>query len=89
MPVPTETDTGGLGGHPRGLTTLFFTEMWERFSYYGMRALLILFMVKTAADGGLGFDTKKSAAIYGTYTMSVYLLSILGCRQDLDIPYVV
>ena len=78
MPVPTAMDTGGLGGHPRGLTTLFFTEMWERFSYYGMRALLILFMVKTAAEGGLGFDTKKSAAIYGTYTMSVYLLSILG-----------
>ena len=71
-------DTGGIGGHPRGLTTLFFTEMWERFSYYGMRALLILFMVKTAADGGLGYDTKKAAAIYGTYTMSVYLLSILG-----------
>lgn len=71
-------DTGGLGGHPRGLTTLFFTEMWERFSYYGMRALLILFMVKTAADGGLGFETKRAAAIYGTYTMSVYLMSILG-----------
>ncbi|MSU23717.1 MAG: MFS transporter [Opitutus sp.] len=71
-------ETGGLGGHPRGLTTLFFTEMWERFSYYGMRALLMLFMVKTAAEGGLGFETKKAAAIYGTYTMSVYLLSILG-----------
>ncbi|MEY4923979.1 MAG: hypothetical protein RL598_498, partial [Verrucomicrobiota bacterium] len=77
-PVPFVMDTGGIGGHPRGLTTLFFTEMWERFSYYGMRALLILFMVKTAADGGLGYDTKKAAAIYGTYTMSVYLLSILG-----------
>lgn len=76
--VDTTQDTGGLGGHPRGLTTLFFTEMWERFSYYGMRALLMLFMVKTAAEGGLGFDTKKAAAIYGTYTMSVYLLSILG-----------
>jgi POT family proton-dependent oligopeptide transporter len=71
-------ETGGLGGHPGGLTTLFFTEMWERFSYYGMRALLMLFMVKTAAEGGLGFDTKSAAAIYGTYTMSVYLLSILG-----------
>ncbi len=78
LPVPTDMDTGGLGGHPRGLTTLFFTEMWERFSYYGMRALLILFMVKTAADGGLGYETKHAAAIYGTYTMSVYLLSILG-----------
>ncbi len=77
-PVPTVMDTGGLGDHPRGLTTLFFTEMWERFSYYGMRALLILFMVKTAAEGGLGYDTKRAAAIYGTYTMSVYLLSILG-----------
>jgi len=77
-PASAVMDTGGLGGHPRGLTTLFFTEMWERFSYYGMRALLILFMVKTAADGGLGYDTKKAAAIYGTYTMSVYLLSILG-----------
>ncbi len=80
-PVPTTFEpheTGGLGGHPRGLTTLFFTEMWERFSYYGMRALLMLFMVKTAAEGGLAFDTKSAAAIYGTYTMSVYLLTILG-----------
>ncbi len=77
--VPTVPfDNGGLGGHPRGLTTLFFAEMWERFSYYGMRALLMLFMVKTAAEGGLGFDTKHAAGIYGTYTMSVYLLSILG-----------
>jgi proton-dependent oligopeptide transporter, POT family len=78
VPVPTTLDKGGLGGHPRGLTTLFFTEMWERFSYYGMRALLTLFMVKTAAEGGLGYDTKQAAAVYGTYTMSVYLLSILG-----------
>lgn len=83
-PVPIETepesplDTRGIGGHPSGLTTLFFTEMWERFSYYGMRALLILFMTKAAAEGGLGFPTKDAAAIYGTYTMSVYLLSILG-----------
>lgn len=71
-------DRRGLGGHPRGLTTLFLTEMWERFSYYGMRALLILFMVEATAEGGLGYDTKRAAAIYGTYTMSVYLLSILG-----------
>ncbi len=83
-PVPIETepesplDTSGIGGQPRGLTTLFFTEMWERFSYYGMRALLILFMTKAAVDGGLGFETKRAAGIYGTYTMSVYLLSILG-----------
>lgn len=70
--------TGGLGGHPRGLTTLFFTEMWERFSYYGMRALLVLFMTTAAAQGGLGFADSHAAAIYGTYTMSVYLLCILG-----------
>ncbi len=75
---PESSDTGGIGGHPSGLTTLFFTEMWERFSYYGMRALLMLFMVKTAAEGGLGFETKTAAAVYGTYTMSVYLLTILG-----------
>jgi POT family proton-dependent oligopeptide transporter len=78
MPVPIEMDTGGLGGHPRGLTTLFFTEMWERFSYYGMRALLVLFMTLSVAEGGLGFSDANAAKIYGTYTMSVYLLSILG-----------
>jgi POT family proton-dependent oligopeptide transporter len=71
-------DTGGIGGHPRGLTTLFVTEMWERFSYYGMRALLVLFMTLGIAQGGLGFTDKQAAATYGTYTMSVYLLSILG-----------
>jgi POT family proton-dependent oligopeptide transporter len=52
--------------------------MWERFSYYGMRALLVLFMTTAATNGGLGFADKKAAAIYGTYTMSVYLLCILG-----------
>jgi proton-dependent oligopeptide transporter, POT family len=71
-------DASGIGGHPRGLTTLFFTEMWERFSYYGMRALLILFMVAPVEAGGLGFPTAKAAAIYGTYTASVYLLSLPG-----------
>jgi len=65
-------------GHPKGLMTLFFTEMWERFSYYGMRALLILFMTKTIADGGLGFDDKTSGAIYGLYTMGVYLMALPG-----------
>ena len=74
----TTFETGGLLGHPRGLSTLFFTEMWERFSYYGMRALLVLFMTTAAANGGLGFSDNTSTAIYGTYTMSVYLLSILG-----------
>ncbi|MBK5293680.1 MAG: MFS transporter, partial [Acidobacteriia bacterium] len=64
--------------HPRGLSTLFFTELWERFSYYGMRAILVLYMVTPAGNGGLGFDTKTAASIYGTYTMSVYLTSLPG-----------
>lgn len=76
--VPTDLHTGGLAGHPRGLTTLFFTEMWERFSYYGMRALLTIFMTTAAVNGGLGFSDKNAAVVYGTYTMSVYLLCILG-----------
>lgn len=67
-----------LFGHPKGLMTLFFTEMWERFSYYGMRALLILFMTTAIVDGGLGFDDKTSGAIYGLYTMGVYLLALPG-----------
>ena len=65
-------------GHPRGLATLFFTEMWERFSYYGMRALLILFMVASVEEGGMGLDTKTSGAIYGLYAMLVYLLALPG-----------
>jgi POT family proton-dependent oligopeptide transporter len=65
-------------GHPRGLATLFFTEMWERFSYYGMRALLILFMTAPVAAGGLGFDTAKAGPIYALYVSSVYLLSLPG-----------
>ena len=64
--------------HPRGLATLFFTELWERFSYYGMRAILVLYMVAPVAQGGLGFDTKHAASIYGTYTMSVYLTALPG-----------
>ncbi|MBO6535587.1 MAG: peptide MFS transporter [Balneolaceae bacterium] len=65
-------------GHPSGLATLFFTEMWERFSYYGMRALLILFMTTPALSGGLEFDDVTSGAIYGLYTMGVYLLALPG-----------
>ena len=65
-------------GHPRGLSTLFFTEMWERFSYYGMRALLILFMTAAPASGGLGFDTATAGAVYGLYTSMVYLLTLPG-----------
>ena len=67
-------------GHPIGLSTLFFTEMWERFSYYGMRALLTLFMTTATfeANPGLGFDVAKAAAIYGLYTSGVYLLTLPG-----------
>ena len=65
-------------GHPRGLATLFFTELWERFSYYGMRALLILFMTAPIAVGGLQFDVAKAGLIYGTYTSLVYLMSLPG-----------
>ena len=67
-----------LNNHPHGLTTLFFTEMWERFSYYGMRAFLILYMTAPAVAGGLGFDDAKAAGIYGLYTGSVWGAAILG-----------
>ncbi len=70
--------TSTFFGHPRGLSTLFFTEMWERFSYYGMRALLILFMTASVADGGLGMGVVEAGAIYGIYTSSVYLMSLPG-----------
>ncbi len=65
-------------GHPRGLATLFFTEMWERFSYYGMRALLTLYMVGSVQQPGLGFPISRATTIYGIYTMSVYLAGIPG-----------
>ena len=71
------TDTRFFG-HPRGLSTLFFTEMWERFSYYGMRALLILFMTAAPAAGGLGFDDATAGAIYGLYTSMVYMTTLPG-----------
>jgi POT family proton-dependent oligopeptide transporter len=65
-------------GHPRGLSTLFFTEMWERFSYYGMRAILILYLTAQLQNGGLGMDKATAGAIYGIFTASVYLLSLPG-----------
>ena len=65
-------------GHPRGLATLFLTELWERFSYYGTRALLILFMTAPPSAGGLGFDVPKAGAVYGLYTAMVYMLSLPG-----------
>jgi proton-dependent oligopeptide transporter, POT family len=78
MSDPTAPLDRGFFGHPRGLSTLFFTEMWERFSYYGMRAFLILYMTAPAAAGGLGFADADAASIYGTYTGSVWGAAILG-----------
>jgi len=69
---------GGFFGHPRGLATLFFTEMWERFSYYGMRAVLILFMVDAIQTGGLGLTVGRAAIIYGLYTAAAYLTALPG-----------
>src|SRR5437764_511061 len=65
-------------GHPRGLATLFFTEMWERFSYYGMRAILIFYLTSSIAKGGLGFADSKAGAVYGLYTAMVYLMCLGG-----------
>ena len=64
--------------HPRGLSTLFFTEMWERFSYYGMRAFLILYMTAPVTAGGLGFTDVSAGRIYGLYTGSVWFSAVLG-----------
>jgi POT family proton-dependent oligopeptide transporter len=65
-------------GHPRGLATLFFTEMWERFSYYGMRAILVLALVDAVTHGGQGLNDRDATAIYGLYTAGIYVFSLAG-----------
>ena len=67
-------------GHPIGLYVLFFTEMWERFSYYGMRAILVLYLVAETTEGnaGLGWTNGEALSLYGWYTMLVYVASIPG-----------
>ena len=75
-PGPTAESASGWWGQPRGLSTLFFTELWERFSYYGMRAILVLFM--TNAVSGLAMSDATATAIYGLYTAGVYLLALPG-----------
>jgi len=72
------SDATGFFGHPRGLSTLFFTEMWERFSYYGIRPLLVLFMTAAITSGGFGFERDQASAIVGIYAASVYLASLPG-----------
>ena len=77
----TSTTTAGSAsffGHPRGLATLFFTEFFERFSFYGMRALLILFLTAAVERGGLGIDTETAGAIYGVYAGALYLCCLPG-----------
>ncbi|MFV0560803.1 MAG: peptide MFS transporter [Enterococcus sp.] len=68
----------GFFGQPRGLSTLFFTEMWERFSYYGMRALLIYYMYDAVSNGGLGLPRETSLAIMSVYGSLVFMSSIIG-----------
>src|ERR1044072_864436 len=68
----------GFLGHPGGLSTLFFTEMWERFSYYGMRAILTLYMTKSLVEGGLGFDERYPSIIYAASVSSVWYLPLIG-----------
>ncbi|WP_199611256.1 peptide MFS transporter [Flocculibacter collagenilyticus] len=69
---------GTLFGHPKGLFLLFGTEMWERFGYYGMRALLVLYLVASVQDGGFGWTTQEALSLYGTFTMAVYLTPLIG-----------
>src|SRR5262245_35813456 len=64
--------------HPRGLYTLFFTEMWERLSFYGMKGLLVLFMIEQMARGGMGLTREVATAIVGLYTAGVYLAALPG-----------
>ncbi len=72
------TDNTSFFGHPRGLSTAFFTEFWERFSYYGIRPLLVLFMTAALAQGGFGFAREDASSIVGIYASSVYLASLPG-----------
>ncbi|WGL16351.1 peptide MFS transporter [Microbulbifer bruguierae] len=78
MSSNTHQNSAGFFGHPKGLSTLFFTEMWERMSYYGMRALLVMFMTASLQKEGLAFTAAAAAAIYGLYTGAVYFLGLPG-----------
>jgi len=71
-------NAGTLFGHPKGLFLLFGTEMWERFGYYGMRALLVLYLVASVENGGFGWTNAEALGLYGTFTMAVYLTPLIG-----------
>ena len=75
--ISKSSDTFFLG-HPKGLVTLFLTEMWERMSFYGMRGLLVLFMTREVAEGGMNLDAPEAMASYGIYGASVYFLCVPG-----------
>src|SRR5829696_4828941 len=77
-PPALPSDDRSFFGQPRGLSTLFFTEMWERFSFYGLRPLLVLFMTAALSSGGFGFERSQASAIVGIYAASVYLASLPG-----------
>ena len=70
--------TGDFLGHPKGLFLLFGTEMWERFGYYGMRAILVLYLVAIVQDGGFGWSNADALSLYGTFTMAVYITPLFG-----------
>ncbi|HEX8868288.1 MAG TPA: oligopeptide:H+ symporter, partial [Lentzea sp.] len=68
----------GFFGHPRGLSTLFFTELWERFSYYGMKAILGLYLWTAVAEGGLGVDKTLALSVVAIYGTAVYMSGVAG-----------
>jgi len=76
--TPPSIAVGAGQGHPPGLALLFVTEMWERFSYYGMRALLVLFLVASVENGGFGWSVQDASRLYGWYTGLVYLTPVIG-----------
>ncbi len=78
MNVTLKPSSETVFGHPAALFVLFFTEMWERFSYYGMRALLTVFLVSTIAEGGWGWTSEEALKLYGLYTSLVYATPLLG-----------
>src|SRR2546423_15718586 len=78
QPVAHQRDTAGWFGHPRGLSTLFFTEMWERFSFHGLKALLIHFMTAAAAQGGLGFSSERAGSVIGWQGFRVFPSAVVA-----------